>query len=95
VLRLDALERLGGRSQAQPLAGGELDDKRAPLYSRDAADAELWIVAMREMVPGFPRGRQWAVSPCSITLAQIGLAIAPQAASGRGTSDTASGRRRS
>jgi hypothetical protein len=58
VLRFDALERVGGRSQAQPLARGKLDDKRAPFYGRDAPDAELWIVAMREMVPGFPGGRQ-------------------------------------
>jgi hypothetical protein len=66
VFRLDAFERLRRGRQAQPLAGWKLDDDRAPLDGRYTADAELRVVAVREVIPSFPGSRQWAVSRPSI-----------------------------
>src|SRR4030095_7974968 len=59
VLRLDAFERLGTGGETQPCARRlEFHDKRAPLDRRDAADAELRIVAMGDVIPGLPDGWQ-------------------------------------
>jgi hypothetical protein len=59
VLRLDAFERLGASGETQPCARTrEFHDERAPLDRRDAADAELRIVAMGEVIPGLPGGWQ-------------------------------------
>jgi hypothetical protein len=63
VLGVDALEGVGVRGQAQAFSRcRELDDERAPLDRCDTANAEFRIVAMGEVIPGFPDGGQCAVS---------------------------------